>query len=220
VGTNKKDVICGYGGNDVLLGRGGDDTLIGGPGRDRLDGGAGRDKLVANDAGRDTLIGGAGRDRAQIDRRGDRVRGIERLSKLTPARASAASQVIQHSLLNCTGQLTVGSGDLTIVNSDNVIVGVRDYVFHWNGRSWDYITADHAGFTRPQGYTKGSDNLWYIPDFGRTQGLGAAWLIQPETGYWGVAQWIGVWDAHSLALVRIDYQWLKNIHDGLPYCRF
>jgi Ca2+-binding RTX toxin-like protein len=72
------DRIDGGAGNDRLGGAGGGDRIVGGPGRDTIDGGAGRDDLRAKDGTADTVQGGAGRDSARIDRRLDRVRGVER----------------------------------------------------------------------------------------------------------------------------------------------
>ena len=87
-GTARRDVICGLGGNDTIRARGVDDVVLGGAGNDRLVGGGGRDHLVGS-AGNDTIVardgaaddlrGGAGRDRASVDRRRDRVRGVEAL---------------------------------------------------------------------------------------------------------------------------------------------
>ena len=183
VGTRGNDVICGLGGDDVLLGKGGNDTLIGGAGRDRLDGGAGRDRLVARDGARDVLIGGAGRDRAEIDRRGDSLRGVERVSgrPVRTARAASAGPgvTIQHSMLNCSSGLLVGSGDLNLYTSGNYIVGVVDHVFRWNGRGWSYLTSDTFAYTRPYGYAKGSDSIWYVPSAGLTTKLGMHWDVTP-----------------------------------------
>ena len=87
-GTRGNDVICGYGGGDTIDGGGGQDLIYGGLGDDRITGGAGLDVLLGN-AGRDRFSardgrvdrvdGGAGRDTARIDRRRDRVRGVERV---------------------------------------------------------------------------------------------------------------------------------------------
>jgi hypothetical protein len=219
-GTPGKDVICGLGGNDVLLGKGGNDELIGGPGRDRLDGGAGRDRLRARDGERDRLAGGEGRDRADVDRRGDSLRGVERVTGRPTARASQAAMSISHSLLNCSMGLLVGSGDLMVYTSADVIVGVRDHVFGWTGREWRYLTSDNAAYTRPNGYVRGSDPVWYAPALDTVTSLGAFWRTNPGSGYYGVAQWIGVWDRASGRLLHVDYAWLENIHDGRPYCGF
>jgi Ca2+-binding RTX toxin-like protein len=87
-GTAGNDVICGFGGGDTIDGRGGHDLIYGGLGNDRITGGpgldvlygnAGRDRLSARDGKRDRLDGGAGRDNARVDRRRDRVRGVERV---------------------------------------------------------------------------------------------------------------------------------------------
>ena len=98
-GGTGNDLIWGGGGNDRLEGDAGRDTISGGtgndrivggpanvraaalpegpPGRDRLFGGPGRDSFGANDGRPDSVVGGPGRDRATVDRRGDRVRGVE-----------------------------------------------------------------------------------------------------------------------------------------------
>lgn len=85
-GTSRSDVICGFGGDDVIIaGRGRDivfggrgrDRVFGGPGRDRLYGQRGADRLRARDGRRDLVSGGRQRDRARIDRRLDRVVGVE-----------------------------------------------------------------------------------------------------------------------------------------------
>jgi hypothetical protein len=219
VGTIGKDVICGLGGNDVLLGKAGNDTLIGGPGRDRLDGGAGADQLKARDGDHDRVSGGNGRDRADVDRRGDSVRSVERVSGRPVARASSVI-TIAHSLLNCSMGLLVGSGDLMVYTSADVIVGVRDHVFGWNGRDWRYITSDSWAYTRPGGLVGGADPVWYAPALGRTTSLGMFRSTNPGSGYYGVAQWIGVWDRATGNLLHVDYAWLENIHDGRPYCGF
>jgi Ca2+-binding RTX toxin-like protein len=87
-GTAGNDVICAYGGRDTVDGKGGQDVIIGGPGNDVVVGGpgldalygnAGRDRLVSRDGKSDRVVGGAGRDSAKVDRRRDRVRGVERV---------------------------------------------------------------------------------------------------------------------------------------------
>ena len=88
-GTPGNDVICAFGGNDTVAGGGGQDVILGGPGNDSISGGAGldvlygnagADRLKARDRRSDRVVGGAGRDRASVDRRRDRVRGVERVS--------------------------------------------------------------------------------------------------------------------------------------------
>jgi Ca2+-binding RTX toxin-like protein len=51
--------------------------VTGGAGSYVLDGGAGADLLNARDGRRDVVVGGPGRDRARVDRRLDRVVGVE-----------------------------------------------------------------------------------------------------------------------------------------------
>ncbi|HEX2172709.1 MAG TPA: Ig-like domain-containing protein, partial [Dehalococcoidia bacterium] len=72
-GSDRGEVICGFGGNDLIFGRAGhdvllggegDDALHGGPGGDILKGGAGSDTLTGG-RGADPCAGGAGRDRAR-----------------------------------------------------------------------------------------------------------------------------------------------------------
>jgi hypothetical protein len=221
VGTARADVICGLGGNDVLLGMGGNDRIVGGPGRDRLDGGAGNDRLEARDGAADRLIGGGGRDRAHTDRRGDSVRSVERVTGRLGARASSAQPIVFHSLLNCSnGQLLVGSGDLMIYSPDNVIVGVRDYVWQWTQSGWKFVTADAWAYSAMTGYLKGSDPLWYFPSLDRTMKHGALWNVKAGSGYIGVSQWIGVWDRATGKLVHSSYDWVRPIHDSTYYCRF
>lgn len=58
IGTNRRDVICGFAGRDVLRGGGGRDLLYGGPGNDSFD---------ARDGARDVVEGGSGRDVALVD---------------------------------------------------------------------------------------------------------------------------------------------------------
>jgi hypothetical protein len=77
-GTRGDDVVCGLAGNDLIDAGPGADTLRGGSGRDVLLGGAGADDLDARDRARDVVDGGRGQDRAQVDRRLDRVRSVER----------------------------------------------------------------------------------------------------------------------------------------------
>ena len=48
VGTTKRDVICGLGGNDRILGRGGNDLILAGAGGDRASGGNGHDRVYGN----------------------------------------------------------------------------------------------------------------------------------------------------------------------------
>lgn len=67
-GTSGSDTICGGAGADVITGGGGSDTLLGGPGDDRI---------MAKDRHRDVVDGGPGRDAAAVDRKLDRVRGVE-----------------------------------------------------------------------------------------------------------------------------------------------
>jgi len=87
VGTPKPDVICGLAGNDTIRGLEGNDRLVGGPGADTLiggrgvdllDGGPGNDDLDVFDHQRDTVLGGAGRDVAHVDKKLDKVVGVER----------------------------------------------------------------------------------------------------------------------------------------------
>jgi RTX calcium-binding nonapeptide repeat (4 copies) len=87
-GTSGHDVLCGLAGSDALRGGAGADSVLGGAGSDRLsgdsgrdvlDGGPGPDFLDARDGRRDVVRGGPGRDTARIDRRLDRVFGVERL---------------------------------------------------------------------------------------------------------------------------------------------
>jgi len=220
VGTSRADVICGLGGDDVLLGKGGNDRIVGGPGRDRLDGGAGRDKLEARDGAADRLIGGSGKDRAETDRRGDSVRGIERVAGALGARASSVQPIVFHSLLNCSNrQLLVGSGDLMVYTPDNVIVGVRDYVWRWTQSGWQFVTADGWAYAAESGYFKGSDSVWYFPALGRTMMHGALWNVT-GSGYMAVSQWIGVWDRATGRLVHSSYDWVRPIHDSTYYCGF
>jgi len=79
VGGAGDDHLRGREGADRLEGGTGNDRLEGGVGSDRLLGGAGDDRLLARDRTRDVVDGGAGRDSAQVDRRLDKVRSIERL---------------------------------------------------------------------------------------------------------------------------------------------
>jgi Ca2+-binding RTX toxin-like protein len=90
VGTSHDDVICGLGGNDQISGLGGSDRLFGGAGSDRIDGGSGidllkggegADRLLARDHGQDVVVGGPGRDTATVDRKLDRLVGVERLNR-------------------------------------------------------------------------------------------------------------------------------------------
>jgi Ca2+-binding RTX toxin-like protein len=89
VGTARRDVICGLGGDDVLLGRGADDVVVGGPGddylvpgggRDRVLGGSGNDFCMARDRAVDMIFGGLGANRGRVDRRMDFTQSVTRLS--------------------------------------------------------------------------------------------------------------------------------------------
>jgi Ca2+-binding RTX toxin-like protein len=82
IGTNRADVICGFGGNDTIDGRRGADTLSGGADNDAIEGGPGADDLFggndddaldAKDGVRrnDFSSGGEGKDGCVSDR-GDR----------------------------------------------------------------------------------------------------------------------------------------------------
>lgn len=79
-GTDRNDLMLGYGGDDQIHGHGGNDLIFGGSGDDTIDGGSGNDWLFGNrgndliyggegddflsgGAGNDTLFGGAGNDR-------------------------------------------------------------------------------------------------------------------------------------------------------------
>jgi Ca2+-binding RTX toxin-like protein len=218
-GTSRADVICGLGGNDVLLGLGGNDRIIGGPGRDRLDGGAGNDRLEARDGAADRLIGGGGRDRAETDRRGDSLRSVERVAGRLGARASSVQPIVFHSHLDCSRGLQVNSADLMVYTPDDVIIGVRDYVWHWTTSGWKFVTADSAAYTRKSGYANGFERIWFAPDAGITTSLGAFWNVMRGSGYYAVTQWIGVWDVATGRLVHVDYDWLRN-SDANYYCRF
>jgi Ca2+-binding RTX toxin-like protein len=77
-GGPQGDVLCGLGGADRITGAAGNDVIIGGPGRDTLLGGAGSDTLYARDRARDVVDGGRGRDTARVDRKRDKVKGVER----------------------------------------------------------------------------------------------------------------------------------------------
>jgi RTX calcium-binding nonapeptide repeat (4 copies) len=79
IGMATRDVIPGTSGPDVVCGLGGNDWLTGGPDADVLDGGSGADRLDARDGRRDVVRGGPGKDSARVDRRLDRVSGVERL---------------------------------------------------------------------------------------------------------------------------------------------
>jgi phosphodiesterase/alkaline phosphatase D-like protein len=72
------DDLYGRSGNDLLDGSRGSDLLVGGTGRDRMLGGRGVDAFLARDGRADVVDGGLGRDTATLDRRLDRVSGVER----------------------------------------------------------------------------------------------------------------------------------------------
>ena len=62
----------------MICGLGGGDTITGGGGRDVLLGGTGNDVIHARDSQADRVDGGPGTDTAFIDRKLDRVVGVER----------------------------------------------------------------------------------------------------------------------------------------------
>ena len=64
VGTARKDVIAGLGGNETIRASPATTVLCGGAGRDRLIGGGGRDRLLGQ-AGRDICKGGLKKDIAR-----------------------------------------------------------------------------------------------------------------------------------------------------------
>ena len=177
---------------------------------------------MARDGAKDRLDGGAGRDSADIDRRRDRIRGVERVAGGPAARAASAVAWVNvnHSLLNCSSGLLVGSGDLTAYASGDVIVGVRDHVFQWTATGWRYVTSDLFAYSAPHPFVRGSDPVWMLPDAGISTSLGAHWSVTPGSGYYAVAQWIGAWDGPTDRSLGVSYQWLKNIHDGNPFCGF
>jgi Ca2+-binding RTX toxin-like protein len=76
-GGSGNDVIVGNAGANALLGGPGNDTITGGKGADVLDGGTGNDVLLAKDGVTDVVRGGPGRDRAVVDRKRDRLSGVE-----------------------------------------------------------------------------------------------------------------------------------------------
>lgn len=78
-GEEGNDVGLGGTGNDRVVGDEGNDTLTGGAGRDVLNGADGNDRLYARDKARDVVKGGPGNDRAQIDKKLDIRRSIEKL---------------------------------------------------------------------------------------------------------------------------------------------
>jgi Ca2+-binding RTX toxin-like protein len=76
-GTINADVLTGTAGNDTICGGAGADVITGGGGNDTLLGGVGNDRIRAKDKRRDVVDGGPGRDAGVIDRKLDRVRGLE-----------------------------------------------------------------------------------------------------------------------------------------------
>jgi Ca2+-binding RTX toxin-like protein len=80
-GGKGNDRIYGDRGRDNLSGGRGADRIVGGKHADRLSGGPGADSLSSRDRRRrERVLGGRGSDRAKVDR-GDRVRGVERVSR-------------------------------------------------------------------------------------------------------------------------------------------
>ena len=73
------DAVYGNGGNDLILGGRGADVIKGGRGHDMLLGGAGNDTLFSRDRESDAVYGDSGHDRAVVDRKLDRVTGVERV---------------------------------------------------------------------------------------------------------------------------------------------
>ncbi|MEO1138363.1 MAG: choice-of-anchor I family protein [Pseudomonadota bacterium] len=61
VGTTRRDLLEGDGGDDLIIGLRGRDSLVGNNGDDTLVGGRGRDEIEGND-GNDVVLGGRGRD--------------------------------------------------------------------------------------------------------------------------------------------------------------
>ena len=84
-GTEKADLIHGFGGDDDIWGEEGDDRIFGRGGSDKLYGGAGNDSLSGNEgndylhggAGDDTLRGGAGSDTLFGSLGNDKLKGEE-----------------------------------------------------------------------------------------------------------------------------------------------
>lgn len=76
IGTVKKEILRGLGGNDEIRGGGGNDTLVGHAGEDQLIGNAGDDSLRGGDDA-DTLIGSEGNDILKGQAGDDRLLGGE-----------------------------------------------------------------------------------------------------------------------------------------------
>ena len=103
-GTSNGDVIYGRAGNDVIRAHAGNDVLYGGTGNDVMwpgsgvdvqYGGAGNDVLhaLANDNQPDILYCGPGVDTALVIRNDPvRVRGCERIVRLSPDEAAALAE--------------------------------------------------------------------------------------------------------------------------------
>jgi TolB protein len=77
-GTRFADYLAGGPEPNTISGAAGNDLVAGGGGRDVLSGGPGSDTFLARDRAADAIDGGPGRDTAYVDRRLDRVRGVER----------------------------------------------------------------------------------------------------------------------------------------------
>lgn len=61
LGTNRADVLEGFGGDDLIISFDGDDMLYGGAGNDTMNGGAGSD-VISGEEGNDTIYARAGED--------------------------------------------------------------------------------------------------------------------------------------------------------------
>ena len=59
-----------------------------------------------------------------------------------------------------------------------------------------------------------------VPAANSVMSLGARSNVNRGSGYYGVAQWIGAWDAATGEFIGASYQWLQNIHDGNAFCGF
>ncbi len=107
--TNCENLTGGSGG-DTLTGSAGDDAISGGPGNDAIVGGGGND-ILGGDEGEDTLWGEDGDDT------------IDGGAGTDTASYSTTSQAVTVSLAVIAAQDTVGAGNDTIANTENLTGG-------------------------------------------------------------------------------------------------
>ncbi len=124
-GGSGNDTITGSNKNDFLQGNGGADSLTGGAGRDTLYGGTGSDTLYGG-AGDDYLSGGTGSDVFMYTNGegNDTIADFTAEDTVQILRATVTKATLENG--NADVKLTVGKGSLTLKNTGNTDIAVKD----------------------------------------------------------------------------------------------